>query len=139
TAATLRIPAVSRGFLLASDDAESAACPTVDKGSGSLGTPPVLQRVPHAHGEATALARHAPTERSSIGSDREGLGTKHALSPTASLPSGVATKGLQRALGRSGTTRSNACMSRTSTMEASLTSRRSQSRQLPSLRLKLPV
>jgi hypothetical protein len=38
----------SRGLLLASDDAESAAYPTVDKGSGNLGTPPALQRVPHA-------------------------------------------------------------------------------------------
>ena len=29
----------------------SAAYPTVDEGSGNLGTPPALQRVQHAHGE----------------------------------------------------------------------------------------
>jgi len=68
---------------------------TVDKGSGNLrhatcpsassGTP--TERPP-------PLARHAATDRSSIEPDREGLGTKHALSPTASLPSGQAHQGL---------------------------------------------
>ena len=69
---------------------------TVDKGSGNLrhatcpsassGTP--TERPP-------PLARHAATDRSSIEPDREGLGTKHALSPTASLPSGQAHQGLE--------------------------------------------
>jgi hypothetical protein len=45
-------------------------------------------------GRPPPLARHAATDRSSIEPDREGLGTKHALGPTASLPSGEAHQGL---------------------------------------------
>jgi hypothetical protein len=87
----------SPGLLLASDDAESAAYPTVDKGSANLGT---SQRVPHTHGEATTAARHAATDRSSIEPDREGMWTKHAPGPTASLPmrKGAHQGGLQRPL-----------------------------------------
>ena len=61
----------SRGLLLASDDAKSATYPTVDKGSGNLGTPPALQRVQRAHGEATA-AGETCGDRQVGGSGRPG-------------------------------------------------------------------
>ena len=84
----------SRGLLLASDDAESAAYPTVDKGSGNLGSHLPFNEFRTPTERPPPLARHAATDRSSIEPDREGLWTKHALGPTASLPSGVAHQGL---------------------------------------------
>lgn len=65
-----------------------------NKGSGNLSTPPALSEFRTPAERPPPLARHAATDRSSIEPDREGLGTKHALGPTASLPSGEAHQGL---------------------------------------------
>jgi hypothetical protein len=87
----------SRGLLLASDDAECAAYPTVDKGSGNLGTPPALQRVPHAHGEATAAGETCGDRLvvDRAGSGRPGDQTR--AGSRASSPSGEAHQGLATA------------------------------------------